>query len=153
MEKYEWSTWRFALAYTPLHEFLPPLHQALAASRLDPWERSALLQQAAADAMAAQRFDSSYLSQLSERIVANLPATRLTPLVRKPGRLVVTDQVSARRRAYRARQRGRWPCLPPSSTPSHVPHTRLTPPPHPTRPPKRACTSSRCTTSSGTRRC
>ena len=85
------ARWHFRLSYTPLAEFLPMLHQALAASRLDAGERQALVRAAAAAATGALRFDPGHLVDLGERIVADLQATQLTPLVREPGRLVLTD--------------------------------------------------------------
>ena len=87
------ARWQFRLSYTPLTEFLPMLHEALATSRMDSlWERQALVRAAAAAAMGAQRFDPGHLVDLGERIVADLRATQLTPLVQEPGRLVLTDR-------------------------------------------------------------
>jgi hypothetical protein len=40
----------------------------------------------------AAAFDTSRLVEFSERLVWEGPAVQLTPLVREPGRLAVTDQ-------------------------------------------------------------
>ncbi|KAK3270029.1 hypothetical protein CYMTET_21557 [Cymbomonas tetramitiformis] len=85
------TTWRFVLAYAPLTQCLTPARELHRISKLDYTERDAVLkrsQQALEDSF---HFDTSRLQDLSEKILQNFSAAQVTPLVREPGRFVVSS--------------------------------------------------------------
>ena len=85
------AEWTFRLLYAPLDDFMPEAMRYLALSRLPRGEVRAALAAAAADRAARAAFDPSRLADYGERILLDLPARLLSPLVGEAGRFVVTD--------------------------------------------------------------
>eukprot|EP00775_Hariotina_reticulata_P008774 gene8774-8953_t len=86
------STWHFSLTYAKLDSFMPLAQEQLVISRLPTADRLSLLAASAKAREDASQFDSSRLVEYSEHLAWEGPAIQLTPLVREPGRLAVTDQ-------------------------------------------------------------
>ncbi|KAG6550710.1 hypothetical protein Mapa_007807 [Marchantia paleacea] len=79
------SIWWFSLEYSTVQPSL------LSINALPYAERNMVLQNAAAQREAQAQFDISRLVDLSERIILDSPAAQVTPLVREPGRVVLTQ--------------------------------------------------------------
>ncbi|KAF8059207.1 lvsF [Scenedesmus sp. PABB004] len=86
------SAWTFTLTYATLDAFMPLAQEQLVLSRLPATERLALLDAAVKAREDAAAFDTSRLVDFGEAVAWEGPAAQLTPLVREPGRLAVTDQ-------------------------------------------------------------
>ena len=85
------AAWRFDLEYSVLADFMPAAQQMLVASRLPPAEREQELDAFLRQLEGALRFDAGHLrGGAAEPVVLDLAAQCLTPLVREPGRLVLT---------------------------------------------------------------
>ncbi|KAL2636007.1 hypothetical protein R1flu_007486 [Riccia fluitans] len=85
------SIWWFTLEYSTVQPLLQQVQSLLSINALPYAERIMVLQNAAAQREAKAQFDISRLVDLSEHIILDLPAAQVTPLVREPGRLVLTQ--------------------------------------------------------------
>ncbi|XP_024362547.1 uncharacterized protein [Physcomitrium patens] len=85
------SIWWFSLEFAPVQQFLHQAQSLLSINALPFAERDMVLQNAAAQREAKAQFDKSRLVDLSEYVLLDLPAFQVTPLVREPGRLVLTQ--------------------------------------------------------------
>jgi factor associated with neutral sphingomyelinase activation len=85
------SIWWFSLEFSRVQSFLQQAQPLLAINALPFAERDMILQNAAAQREAQAQFDTSRLLDLSEQVLLDCPAAQVTPLVREPGRLVLTQ--------------------------------------------------------------
>ncbi|KAL3683862.1 hypothetical protein R1sor_001884 [Riccia sorocarpa] len=85
------SIWWFTLEYATVQPLLQQVQSLLSINALPYAERNMVLQNTAAQREAKAQFDISRLVDLSEHIILDLPAAQVTPLVREPGRLVLTQ--------------------------------------------------------------
>ena len=85
--------WRFELAYAGLEALLKPLHEALHCAKLSWMEQRMFLAQATRGKLERlPQFDVAHLRDaLGEHVLLNTPAIYHAPLVKEPGRLVVTN--------------------------------------------------------------
>lgn len=85
------ATWRFHLQHSSLADFMPLAQQMLLASRLPEPEAEEMLEGVCTAQEAGARFDVGHLrSPGDELVLAELPATLVTPLVGERGRLALT---------------------------------------------------------------
>lgn len=89
-EKQE-SKWWFSLEFASVQQFLLQAQSFLSINRLPASERDMVLSNSMAQKEAQGRFDTSRLNDLNEEIFLDCPAAQVTPLVREPGRLVLTQ--------------------------------------------------------------
>ncbi|MCO5581867.1 hypothetical protein L7F22_035756 [Adiantum nelumboides] len=89
-EKQE-SEWWFSLEFASVQQFLMQAQSLLSINRLPVSERDMVLSNSMAQKEAQGRFDSTRLIDLNEQIVMDCPAAQVMPLVREPGRLVLTQ--------------------------------------------------------------
>ncbi|KAJ7542680.1 hypothetical protein O6H91_09G006500 [Diphasiastrum complanatum] len=87
----EQAAWWFCLEYSPVQQFLQKSQSLLSISALSNSERDMVLQNAAAQREAKAKFDTSRLEDLSEAILLDFPSAQVSPLVREPGRLVLSS--------------------------------------------------------------
>ncbi|WIA38602.1 hypothetical protein OEZ86_001912 [Tetradesmus obliquus] len=92
VERHKPSSWVFSLTYAKLDSFMPLAQEQLVISRLPAADRLQLQDAAVKAREDAAAFDTSRLVEFSERLLWEGPALQLSPLVREPGRLAVTDQ-------------------------------------------------------------
>eukprot|EP00879_Flechtneria_rotunda_P012868 GHRR01013438.1.p1 GENE.GHRR01013438.1~~GHRR01013438.1.p1 ORF type:complete len:516 (+),score=142.44 GHRR01013438.1:507-2054(+) len=92
VERNKSSSWGFTLTYARLDSFMPLAQEQLVISRLPTLERLVLQDAARRSREDAAQFDSSRLVEFSEVLMWEGPAVQLSPLIREPGRLAVTDQ-------------------------------------------------------------
>ncbi|BBN03886.1 factor associated with neutral sphingomyelinase activation [Marchantia polymorpha subsp. ruderalis] len=85
------SIWWFTLEYSTVQPLLQQVQSLLSINALPYAERNMVLQNAAAQREAQAQFDISRLVDLSERIILDYTAAQVTPLVREPGRVVLTQ--------------------------------------------------------------
>eukprot|EP00898_Chlorokybus_atmophyticus_P003046 jgi/Chlat1/3742/Chrsp259S03886 len=83
--------WRFSLEYASLDQFIGRARELWRVGQLPYAQREAELNALKKQREDAAAFDTSHLRTLSERILADLPAAHVTPLIKEPGRLVVTQ--------------------------------------------------------------
>ena len=87
------ATYVVTLAYAAPAQLFRQLSTLVTAwSRAEPAQRDAEVAAVAEQVEAAAQFDMSQLRSFSERILLQCRAVQLTPLVREPGILVVTDK-------------------------------------------------------------
>ena len=84
------DAWTFDLAYADVALVLEPALTLLAVSRLPPSEADDVLREMRERREDETRFDETRTRDLSERVLFDAPAAQSAPLVREPGRLVVT---------------------------------------------------------------
>ena len=84
------DAWTFDLAYADVALVLEPALTLLAVSRLPPSEADDVLREMRERREDEMRFDETRTRDLSERVLFDAPAAQSAPLVREPGRLVVT---------------------------------------------------------------
>ncbi|KAH7435436.1 hypothetical protein KP509_06G065000 [Ceratopteris richardii] len=89
-EKQE-SRWWFSLEFASVHQFLTQAQSLLSINGLPASERDMVLSNSMAQKEAQGRFDLTRLIDLNEQIIFDFPAAQITPLVREPGRLVLTQ--------------------------------------------------------------
>ena len=94
--------WEFAID-SALDDTALDVSRYLAASRLPPAERRDALARALRERQEGLDFDLARLEDFGEAVRVSLPATLVTPLVREPGRLVITDRRLYFQRLYNAR--------------------------------------------------
>ncbi|XP_073387205.1 uncharacterized protein [Physcomitrium patens] len=85
------SIWWITMEFSPVQQFLHQAQSLLSINALPFDERDMILQNAAARREAQAHFDQSRLVYFSEYVLLDLPAAQVTPLVREPGRLVLTQ--------------------------------------------------------------
>lgn len=86
------TCWQFTLMYAGLSEFMPLAQRMVIASRMPPVDQNALLVSTLEEMQAGIRFDLGHLRNPSmEVVLLELPAMRVLPLVKEPGRFVVTS--------------------------------------------------------------
>ncbi|CAD7696355.1 unnamed protein product [Ostreobium quekettii] len=85
VEKGRLTAWRFSLPYANFDRFM-----GLAMEQLALKGQQGHLEEKAREREDAASFDTSRLVDFSERILYEGPATQLTPLVREPGKMVIT---------------------------------------------------------------
>eukprot|EP00850_Spirogloea_muscicola_P000652 SM000002S05732 [mRNA] locus=s2:1945598:1951529:+ [translate_table: standard] len=86
----ETSCWWICLKYAPVQELLEEVKELLRYSRLLVHDQDACLKEDAAKREAATVFDTSRLFDLGEHVLLDCPAAKVLPLVRAPGRLVIS---------------------------------------------------------------
>eukprot|EP00850_Spirogloea_muscicola_P023432 SM000356S13436 [mRNA] locus=s356:70327:76269:+ [translate_table: standard] len=84
------SSWWICLTYAPVQELLEEVKELLRYSRLPVHEQDACVKEDAAKREAATIFDTSRLFDLGEHVLLDCPAAKVLPLVRAPGRLVIS---------------------------------------------------------------
>ncbi|CAM6118833.1 unnamed protein product [Calypogeia fissa] len=85
------TIWWFTLDYAPVQPLLQQVQELLMINALPYMERDMVLLNTASQREAQAKFDTSRLVDLSEHIIFDCPAAQVTPLVREPGRLVLTQ--------------------------------------------------------------
>ena len=88
----ERQEYRFSLQFESLLNFLPKIQELLRISQLYTAESEIELDRHIEQWESAIDFNTTWLVNLSERPKVQVTGMRLTPLVRTPGRIVVTDQ-------------------------------------------------------------
>lgn len=83
---------RFSLQFESLINFLPKLQNLLRISQLHSLDCEKQLQNLIKQREAAIDFNSTWLVNLSEKTKIQVTGVQLTPLVRNPGRILITDQ-------------------------------------------------------------
>ena len=84
--------WAFSIAYATVYEIYHPLHTIYNVCRLPPSQcesKLALMQTQREDEMS---FDVCHLVEHTEDILVDVPAVQLKPLMREPGRFVLTTR-------------------------------------------------------------
>lgn len=85
------SIWWFALEFSPVEQFLKQARSFISINLLPSIERDMVLYNTRAQKEAQAHFDTTSLVDLNEKISLDLPAAQVMPLVREPGRLVITQ--------------------------------------------------------------
>lgn len=85
------SIWWFALEFSPVQQFLKQVKSFISINLLPSVERDMVLFNTRGQKEAQAHFDSTSLVDLNEQISLDLPSAQVTPLVREPGRLVITQ--------------------------------------------------------------
>lgn len=83
---------RFSLQFESLINFLPKLQNLLRISQLHTEDCEKQLQHLIKQREATIDFNSTWLVNLSEKQKIQVTGVQLTPLVRNPGRILITDQ-------------------------------------------------------------
>ena len=88
----ERTEYRFSLQFESLLDFLPKIQDLLRISQSFPEEAEIEMERLIEQREAAIEFNSTWLVNLSERPKFQVTGVQLTPLVRNPGRILITDQ-------------------------------------------------------------
>ncbi|KAH9320915.1 hypothetical protein KI387_015554, partial [Taxus chinensis] len=85
------TVWVFSLEFSPVQQFLKQAQSFISINLLPNMERDMILYNTRVQKEAQAQFDTTNLMDLSEKICLNVPSAQVTPLVREPGRLVITQ--------------------------------------------------------------